>query len=79
MNGAIYSGVVVRTRTVPAGEGVSTGVQKSDIVHSMPNFVALNDEAAKAIILADAINKLAGKLDVSDPASPVEVKIQKLA
>ena len=76
MTGKIYDAVVVRTKTVPAGEGVSTGVQVSEVVHSKVNFSAPNDDVARAIVLSEAGAK-AVKID--DELQPVEVKLRAWA
>jgi len=75
MIGAVYTGVVVRTSNVSAGKDTCAVVQKSEIVHTEGPFISLNDEGARATILAAAIIKT--KLEVGDPANPVEVRITK--
>lgn len=76
MTGNVYSAVMVRSKTVAAGEGVTTGVVQSEVVYTKENFVALSDDTARAIALAEAITKVAG-LDVTDPTKPIEVKLAK--
>jgi hypothetical protein len=77
MNGAVYSGTVVITRTVAVGEGVTTGVQISEVAFDYKErFIAQSDEAAKAVILSTAL--IANpKLSVNDPRTPIEVRLQK--
>ena len=67
--------MVVRTKTVPAGEGVSTGVQVSEVIHSKCAFAAPSDDVARAIVLTEAA-KIA-KID--DELQPVEVKLRAWA
>src|SRR3990167_9769240 len=54
MNGSLYDGIVVKNKTVPAGEGVSTGVQISEVIYTKSSFAAPNDDVAKSIVLAEA-------------------------
>lgn len=78
MNGAVYSGVVVRTRTVAAGVGIATGVQISEVAFDYKErFIAQTDEQAKAVILTTASIALKDGLNINDPAAPVEVRLQK--
>ncbi len=80
MVGNVYSAVVVRTKTVAAGEGlVATSVQTSEIVSTKSNFIALSDEMARAVALSEAMvvdGKPTG-LRVDDPTQPVEVRLAK--
>ena len=76
MTGNVFEGVVVKTITVPAGEGVTSGVQKSEIVLTIAPFAAKDVESAKAIVLAAAIAK---GLKVDDPVVVVEVKVRQYA
>ena len=73
MNGKVYDAVIVRTKTVPAGAGVSTGVQVSEIVHEEGVFTAPSDETARALVLAKAI---AAGVDVVSQLEPTEVKLR---
>jgi hypothetical protein len=73
MSGNIYAGVVVRTANILACEGSSAVVTKSEIVHTEGPFVALSDDSARALLLANAI--AAKKVNINDPTAPVEVKI----
>ncbi len=73
---AVFSGVVVRTKTVQAGEGVATGVAKPDVIYSTPKPVsAASVEQAKSVVLAQAIVALKGELDLEDVTKPVVVQL----
>ena len=76
MTGKVYDAVVIKTETVPAGEGVSTGKEVSNIVYSSHGFVAPNDEIARAIVLAEAI---ARGVKADNQLAPVEVKLRAWA
>lgn len=76
MNGTVYSGHVVRTKTVAAGEGVTTGVQHSEVVYSTTKpVITSSPDNARALILAKAVIALDGELDLEDPTTSVEVKL----
>lgn len=74
MNGGVFVGAVVRTKTVPAGEGVTSSVAKSEVIYTSPApFLALNKAAAIAQILLAAAAQ--DELVLDDPTQPVEVKL----
>lgn len=76
MNGTVYSGIVVRSKTVAAGEGVTTGVQISEVVYgpTAPK-VYPNAAMASAAILAAAKLELNDALNLEDVRQPLEVKL----
>lgn len=73
MQGNVYEGVVIKTTTVPAGEGLAMGVQKSEIVLKVEAFICKSAEDAKAIVLAKAI---AEGHAIDDPVVVVEAKVR---
>ena len=75
MQGAVYSGSVVRTKVVPQFDGALSGVAVSEVafVNDEP-FVAINDDTAKALLLVAA--KEAG-VDINSVTEPVEVRLIK--
>ena len=74
MNGNVYKGVVVRNKVVAQGEGVTTGVNVSEIVFEQTeSFIAANESMAKAQILVDAKLSLKDKLDLKSLLQPLEV------
>lgn len=76
MTGMAYRGVVVRSKTVVAGEGVTTGVVISEIVYETPkSFIAANAEMARAKILVDAKLALKDALDLENTLVTLEVKL----
>lgn len=75
MNGVVYIGFVVRTKTVAAGIGVTTGKEISQVIFNSEPKVYPNAESARANILAQAKIKLDKDLDLEDPTQPVEVKL----
>lgn len=80
MEGAVYDGVVVRTRT-GAVEGTACCTKRSEVVFATTvGFVAPSDEAAKQIVVAQALGgkKLTAE-DLADTAAPIEVKLRKWA
>lgn len=70
-------GVVTRTSTVAAGEGVSTGKEIKVVVHQVSvAFYAPNDETARALVLMDAVEaKKITKDDLSSPLAPLTVAL----
>lgn len=75
MVGCVYEGVVVQTKRIPAGEGLTDSVEQSSIVFkSDAPFVAKDDSMANATVLASAIAK---GVKVDDVTAPVEVKLRK--
>lgn len=76
MQGNVYEGVVVQTTQVPAGEGLTSSVPKSEIILTVPAFLAKDDTTAQATVMAKAI-EAGHKLD--DPVVVVEVKVRKYA
>lgn len=80
MNGKVYNGQVIRTRTVQAGEGVSAGVQVSDVLFSLNNFVASSDAQAQLVLGAAAARDPKLKdVKFDDPVAPIEVRVQAIA
>lgn len=69
----IYDAAVLQTKTVPAGEGVSTGVAVQEVVHIRTNFTSVSDEIAKATVIAEAAAK---GVRVDDPLKPIEVRLR---
>lgn len=78
VNGKIYRGIVVRTKQVPAGEGLSTAVPQSDIIHETGNFIAPDEGTAKGIIIAAAL-KVNPDLNFSSQVEQLEVKVLPVA
>lgn len=77
MNGKIYNGQVIRTRTVQAGEGVSAGTQVSEVLFSKNNIVAGSDAQAQLILSAAAARDLSLKdVKFDSPVEPIEVRVQ---
>lgn len=75
MNGQVYTGHVVKTKTIQAGEGVHSGVQKSEIVFTTSRpVIAASIGAAKNIILALAARQ-DSKLDLENPTEILEVVV----
>lgn len=75
MNGQVYTGHVVRTLTVPAGEGVSIGIAKSEIVFTTSRpIIASSAQNAKNVILALAARQ-DSNLDLENPAELLEVMV----
>ena len=76
MVGGVYAAVVVQTRKVAAGAGLTTTVDKSELVFAkLDPFIAVSDEVARSVVLAEAI---AAGVDINDVTAPVEIKLQKL-
>lgn len=69
----IYDAAVLQTKTVPAGEGVSTGVAVQEVVHIKTNFTSASDELAKAAVIGEAVAK---GVNVDDPLKPIEVRLR---
>lgn len=68
---AVFTGVVVRTLTVPRGTGVTESVQKQEIIFEVKTpFVAADLAAAKGLILAEAA-RADKDLNLNDPIAPV--------
>lgn len=75
MVGNVYIAIVVQTKEVAAGEGLTTSVSISEVVHTTEAFVAADDNAARATALAEASEK--HDIDINDRVKPIEVKLIK--
>lgn len=75
MNGKVFTGHVVRNKTVQAGDGVTTGVVKSEVVYSTNKpIIAQDAQSAKNIILALAARQ-DSKLDLESSIETLEVVV----
>ncbi len=70
-------GVVTRTSTVQAGDGVTTGKEIKEVVHQVSvAFYAPNDETARALVLMDAVEaKKITKDDLASAIAPLTVSL----
>jgi hypothetical protein len=76
MQGNVYDAAVIQTKHIPAGAGLTTSVQVSEVVFAKNGFVASSDEAAKATVIFEAQAQVRD-LNPNDPISPIEVKLRK--
>lgn len=75
MNGQVFSGVVVRSINVPSGDGLSTGIVKSEAVYTKNSFVATDAAHARVILVAEAAVKATPKIVFDDPTAIIEVRL----
>lgn len=77
MTGKIFDAVVVRTTSVPAGEGCTSCKEVSKVVFTADPFSAVSEDAARGLVIAAALEAVAIIPEqLADAVSPIEVKLR---